>query len=149
MVVNHSYGNFRPSYTITNFRMLPTDITIESTENNFFYFSRQNKIYKCYTTEDAVRQAQREKYQTSQSSQAKQIPDLSEEHPNLEVIATIMSRHAKYTAAILDFRIMEDNKTTYVYASTRSHIYFNQMSQFGKLFSGSKLLPPSLSRANY
>lgn len=67
----------------------------------------------------------------------------------MEVIASIQSRYAKYTAMIEDFRIMEDNKTTYVYASTRHHIYFDQISQFGKLFSGSKLLPPSLAKTNY
>ena len=53
------------------------------------------------------------------------MPNLSDEHPNLEVIAAIASRYVKYTPVIEDFRIMEDNKVTYVYASTRSHIYFN------------------------
>ena len=67
---------------------------------------------------------------------------LSDEHPNMELIATIASRYQKYTATIEDFRIIEDNQTTYVYASTRSNIYFNQISQFGKLFSGSKLFSP-------
>ena len=43
----------------------------------------------------------------------------------MEVIAAIASRYSKYTAVIEDFRIMLDNKTQYVYASTRSHIYFN------------------------
>ena len=43
----------------------------------------------------------------------------------MEVIAAIASRHAKYAAVIEDFRIMIDNQTEYVYASTRSHIYFN------------------------
>lgn len=43
----------------------------------------------------------------------------------MEVIAAIASRYVKYTAVIEDFRIMEDNNTTYVYASTKSHIYFN------------------------
>ena len=50
---------------------------------------------------------------------------------------------------IEDFRIIHDNKQTYIYASTRSHIYFNQISMFGKLFSGSKLMQPALARANY
>lgn len=35
--------------------------------------------------------------------------DLSQEHPNMELIAAIASRYAKYTAIIEDFRIMEDN----------------------------------------
>lgn len=67
----------------------------------------------------------------------------------MELIAAIASRYAKYTAIIEDFRIMEDNKTTYVYASSRSHFYFNQIGQFGKLFSGSKLTSPSLARSSY
>ena len=77
------------------------------------------------------------------------MPNLSEEHPHIEVIAVIASRYVKYTPVIEDFRIMEDNKVTYVYASTRSHIYFNQLSRFGKLFSGSKILPPALARTSH
>ena len=53
------------------------------------------------------------------------IQDLSDVHKNMEVIASIASRYQKYTANIEDFRIMHENGTTYVYASTRSHIYFN------------------------
>ena len=79
----------------------------------------------------------------------KQVVKANSEHPNMEVIASIASRYAKYTAIIEDFRIMEDNRTTYVYASTRSHIYFNQIDTFGKLFSGSKLMTPSLARSSY
>ena len=61
----------------------------------------------------------------------------------------IESRYVKYTAIIEDFRIMEDNQTMYVYASTKSHVYFNELRMFGKLFSGSKLMPPQLARVNY
>ena len=128
--------------------MLPTDIVAESGNDSFFYLARQNKIYKCYVSEEAVRLAQREKY-TSHINKESQIPDLSDVHKNLELIAAIASRYQKYTAQIEDFRIMTDNGTTYIYASTRSHIYFNQISQFGKLFSGSKLLQPQLGRSCY
>jgi len=96
-----------------------------------------------------VRNAQKDKYQLSSIREQKQIPDLSFEHPNMEVIATISSRYAKYRAVIEDFRVIHDNKSTYLYASTRSHIYFNEIGMFGKLFSGSKLLPPSLARGSY
>ena len=34
---------------------------------------------------------------------------LSDEHPNMELMATIASRYQKYTATIEDFRIIEDN----------------------------------------
>lgn len=67
----------------------------------------------------------------------------------MEEFAVIQSRYAKYSVMIEDFRVVQDNKTTYVYASSRSHIYFNEISMFGKLFSGSKLLPPALARTSY
>ena len=98
--------------------------------------ARQNKIFKCYVTEEGLRKR-------------KQNLDTGLDHANFEVVATIASRYSKYTAVIEDFRIMDDNKTTYIYASTKSHIYFNQISQFGKLFSGSKLMAPQLARSSY
>lgn len=67
----------------------------------------------------------------------------------MELMAAIASRYQKYTATINDFRIMEDNRTTYVYASTRTNIYFNQIAQFGKLFSSSKLFAPQLARQTF
>ena len=91
--------------------MLLTDITLESGSEHYFYMARQNKIFKVYTSEEAVRQAQKEKYQMSSVKESNKIPDLSDVHPNLEVITTIASRNVKYTAAIEDFRIMNDNKT--------------------------------------
>ena len=59
------YGQFKPIYTIPNFKMLPSDIVLESGEESFFYMARQNKIYKVYLSDDAVRQAQRQKYSLS------------------------------------------------------------------------------------
>ena len=67
----------------------------------------------------------------------------------MEVIATIQSRYVKDSAVIEDFRVIHDDKSTFIYASTRSHIYFNKIDLFGKLFSESKLLPPSMARGNY
>ena len=43
----------------------------------------------------------------------------------MEMIASISSRYAKYQATIEDFRIIHEHSSTFIYVSTRSHIYFN------------------------
>lgn len=128
--------------------MLPSDVTVESGNDQFFYMARNNSIFKCYVDEEARQAALKRLSQEAQAPDGAARRELSGVHANLERIATIESRYAKYQAQIEAFRVVHDNKTTYVYASSRSHIFFNQLSQFGKLFSGSKLLPPALARGS-
>lgn len=79
----------------------------------------------------------------------KKIVNGESSHENLEFLAQIESKVAKHQVQIESFRIFNDNQTTYVYASSRNHVYFNTLQQFGRLFVGSRLLPASLSRQNY
>ena len=53
---------FRPINKISDFRILSNDIILESGKEEYFYMARQNKIFKCYTSDEAVRKAQKEKY---------------------------------------------------------------------------------------
>ena len=82
-IITGEYGKFRPIHKIEDFRMLPTDITLESGSEHFFYMARQNKIFKVYTSDEAVRQAQKDLYQMSSVKELSKIPDLSDLHPNL------------------------------------------------------------------
>ena len=52
-----SYGTFKPCYKIEEFRMLPTDICVESGQENFFYLARQNQIYKVHVSDESLRKA--------------------------------------------------------------------------------------------
>ena len=102
-----SYGAFVPTLTIENFRMLPTDIVTESGSDDFFYMSRMNKIYRCFVDENALRREKLEVFQDNEENL--ENLELSEEHPNMELLAAIASRYQKYIATIEDYRIMEDN----------------------------------------
>ena len=62
---------FRPINKISDFRILSNDIILESGKEEYFYMARQNKIFKCYTSDEAVRKAQKEKYQMASMKEEK------------------------------------------------------------------------------
>ena len=70
-------------------------------------------------------------------------------HPNLEHVATIETRNSKQITQIESFRVINDNRCQYIYATSKNHIFFNTADRFGKLYSGSKLLPPTLAKSSY
>ena len=134
------YGRFKPIYRIENFRMTAHDVVRESGREDFVYMARDNCIYKLYIDENALKHAQ--KHPGGQP--ARGLP-----HPNLELVAEIESRHHKVVAQIESFRVVNDNRSQYIYATSKNHVYFNTVERFGRLFSGSKLLPPTLAKSNY
>ena len=70
-------------------------------------------------------------------------------HPNLELVAQIEARNPRMLTRIESFRIINDNRSQYIYATSKNHVYFNSTERFGSLMSESKLLPPTLAKCNY
>ena len=139
-----NYGKFQPIYHIRDFRMMEGDKILESGNKDFVYMSRRNSIYYMYVTEEAMKQAKRKK---AKEHLTYNMGDIG--HPNLQLMTKIESRYQKFAVNIENFRIYFSNNNCFVYAQTKTHLYFNNLIRFGKLFSGSKILPPTVARSDF
>ena len=86
------YGYFQEIHRL-NFRVLPSDLIVESGDNEFVYLARSQNIYKLYFQQEKVRQCE-ESHRWVKNE------------PHLAHFAHLMSRARKHIQ-LDDFRVME------------------------------------------
>jgi hypothetical protein len=114
------YGTFKKVLIVDNFRILDTDLIVESGSNDYVYLARDRHIYKFYFEKEVLKK----KENTDKGYL------YNENYPHLYRFVSIKTKFEsrKSDEAIEDFRILEAG--SFIYVSTRSCIYFNSVEHF-------------------